>query len=55
MTVFLDGTGITPGSEKCKCGPECEMPCWQRIGIADACGACGCPPFPDDEPEDEAA
>ena len=42
MTMFLDGTGITPGSEKCQCSEECEFPCWQRIGIASACVACGC-------------
>lgn len=47
---FLDGTGITPGTEKCKCGNDCEFPCWQRLGIADACRSCGCPPFPEDEP-----
>lgn len=46
MDVFLDGTGITPGTEKCHCGPECEFPCWQRLGIAPACEGCGCPPFP---------
>jgi hypothetical protein len=27
------------------------MPCWQRVGIADACPDCGCPPFPDDDEE----
>lgn len=49
MTIFMDGTGITPGTAKCNCGPECEMPCWQRIGLAPACAACGCPPFEDDD------
>jgi hypothetical protein len=53
MDVFLDGTGITPGTEKCHCGPECEFPCWQRLGIAPACEGCGCPPFPDEEEPDE--
>ena len=52
--MFLDGTGITPGTGECKCGPDCEMPCWQRIGIAPACGACGCPPFPGGEIEEAA-
>lgn len=47
--IHLDGTGITPGTEECKCGMECEFPCWQRLGIADACRACGCPPFPDED------
>jgi hypothetical protein len=47
--IFLDGTGITPGSEKCKCDSRCEFPCWQRIGWAPACPTCGCPPFPPDE------
>jgi hypothetical protein len=31
---------------KCRCTPECEMPCWQRAGLLpadqDRCGACGC-------------
>lgn len=40
--IFLDGTGITPGTEKCRCGPDCEFPCWQRLGIADPCPECGC-------------
>jgi len=45
VTVFIDGTGITPGTEKCKCTNECEFPCWQRLGWAPACTACHCPPF----------
>lgn len=51
MATFLDGTGVTPGTEQCKCGPECELPCWQRLGWAPACSSCSCPSFPD-EPED---
>ncbi len=43
--IHIDGTGITPGTEKCKCGSACEFPCWQRLGIAEACRACGCPPL----------
>lgn len=46
--AFVDGTGITPGTEGCCCTNACEMPCWQRLGIAPACGVCGCPPFPGD-------
>jgi hypothetical protein len=46
---FFDGTRITAGSEKCRCANDCEFPCWQRLGIAEACGACGCPPLPEDE------
>lgn len=49
--VFLDGTGVTPGTAKCKCGPDCEFPCWQRLGIAPACGSCGCPSLPGDDEE----
>jgi hypothetical protein len=53
--VFVDGTGITPGTEKCQCGPECEFPCWQRLGLASACTECGCLPFPaeDDQADEE--
>jgi hypothetical protein len=47
MTMFIDGTGITPGSEKCCCTPECDFPCWQRLGLGPACEFCGCPPFPE--------
>lgn len=44
---FVDGSENYPG---CRCGDECHMPCWQRIGVAPACEACGCDPFPDDAP-----
>lgn len=44
--IFIDGKVNTPA---CNCGPDCEMPCWQRVGIADACKGCGCPPFEGDE------
>lgn len=40
--VFIDGTGATPGTEKCRCDLNCEFPCWQRIGIAGPCEMCGC-------------
>lgn len=49
MASFVDGTGITPGSERCQCTSECEFPCWQRIGWAPACSPCGCPPFQEHE------
>ena len=26
----------------CRCRAACELPCWQRVGWADPCGACGC-------------
>lgn len=39
---FLDGNQNVPG---CQCAGDCEMPCWQRDGIAEACPTCGCPPF----------
>lgn len=42
--LFLDPA---PGlHDKCKCDSKCEMPCWQLYGLTDQpCGACGCPPF----------
>ena len=40
--IFMDGTGVTPGTQKCRCDHECEFPCWQRLGIAPPCGGCGC-------------
>lgn len=45
MTSFAEGDRVTPGSERCRCGPDCDFPCWQRVGIAPACGACHCPPI----------
>ena len=40
QTFFIDGQANTP---KCRCTPDCEMPCWQLIGLSDRpCGACGC-------------
>lgn len=53
--LFMDGTGITPGTEGCKCGPSCEMNCWERIGIAPACKACGCAPFEEDKAQTPGA
>lgn len=26
----------------CKCKPDCDFPCWHRMGIADPCTECGC-------------
>lgn len=52
MTVFADGTGVTPGTEQCKCGPRCEMPCWQRIGLTTTPCCDGCPPLPADDEDD---
>lgn len=51
--IFVDGNRVTPGTEKCKCGPECEMPCWQRIGLTDqpCCPDCG--PLPPKEESDD--
>lgn len=46
--VFLDGTKVTPGTEECRCTPECEFPCWARLGLAPACRSCGCRPFPEE-------
>lgn len=39
QTFFLDGQANTP---KCRCTHDCEMPCWQLVGLTDPCGACGC-------------
>lgn len=51
--AFVDGSDRMPG---CNCGPECSMPCWQRVGIAPACDACGCAAFAaDPDPNDRAA
>lgn len=52
--IHIDGSINHPG---CKCGVECEMPCWQRVGIAPACESCGCVAFPYDysaDPNDRA-
>lgn len=43
--IFMDGNRVTPGTEKCVCGPECEFPCWQRLGLTDqpCCPRCVMP------------
>jgi hypothetical protein len=46
--AFIDGSDNYPG---CRCGDDCAMQCWTRVGIAPACEACGCDPFPDDTPK----
>lgn len=30
----------------CRCHSSCEFPCWQRVGWATPCEACGCQPAP---------
>jgi hypothetical protein len=43
-TVFIDGNLNVPG---CNCTPECEMPCWQRVGLTgDGCCDKSHPPCP---------
>lgn len=43
MSVIVDGNMNYPS---CKCGHDCEMPCWQLVGLSDEpCGVCGCEPF----------
>jgi hypothetical protein len=42
--VFLDGNRITSGTEACVCGPACEFPCWQRVGLTDQPCCPGCLP-----------
>ena len=47
--VFLDGSRVTPGTEKCKCdtdGRRCEFPCWQRLGVTDTPCCPDCAPLP---------
>lgn len=47
VVMFSDGSHNVPG---CACGSSCQFPCWQRVGIADACEACDCLPFHDPAP-----
>lgn len=58
--TFIDGSRITPGTEKCMCDSRqplpfgeprqpCEWPCWQRIGLTETpcCPDCPTLPHPD--------
>lgn len=56
MSMFMDGDRVTPGTERCVCGPDCEFPCWQRIGLTETPCCKGCAPLGDDDytPEDIA-
>lgn len=36
----------------CECSRECEFPCWQRVGIAPLCAACGCHEVTVSDPRD---
>lgn len=51
--TFMDGNRVTPGTDECVCGSECEFPCWQRIGLTSQPCCKDCPPLPDTD-EDEA-
>jgi hypothetical protein len=47
MSAFVDGDRVTPGTERCVCGPECEFPCWQRLGLTSEPCCPGCARLPD--------
>ena len=57
--VFVDGSRVTPGTEKCHCDEptlrpdgrrrNCEFPCWQRIGITSTPCCPDCAPLPEPE------
>ena len=47
--VFLDGSRVTPGTEKCRCdtdGRRCEFPCFQRLGLTSDPCCDDCAPLP---------
>lgn len=46
--VFVDGDRVTPGTEGCKCGPRCEFPCWQRLGLTETPCCPDCSPLAED-------
>lgn len=46
MSAFMDGNRITPGTERCVCGNDCEFPCWQRLGLTEQPCCAGCPSEP---------
>lgn len=52
---FIDGNRVTPGTEQCVCGPECEFPCWQRIGLTVVPCCKGCAPLPSDDDFEQSA
>lgn len=59
MTTFIDGSRITPGTERCMCDSkvprpdgrprDCEFPCFQRIGLTTDPCCPDCAPLPGDE------
>lgn len=48
--VFIDGNRNVPG---CVCTAECEMPCWQRVGLPTEPCCEGCPALPYDVDEED--
>lgn len=50
--TFLDGDRVTPGTEKCVCGSDCEFPCWQRLGLTTTPCCKGCAPLAMDDPDE---
>lgn len=55
--MFVDGSRVTPGTEKCMCDTghrRCEFPCWQRIGLTTDPCCPDCAPLPSIEDEEEA-
>ena len=42
LSAPLDGVFVERAPTTCACLPDCEFPCWQRLGIANACEECGC-------------
>lgn len=46
---LVNGCDCTRMTPVCICGPKCEMPCWQRLGITDHPCCPGCPPLLDPE------
>jgi hypothetical protein len=47
--ALVDGHRVTPGTEGCRCGPACEFPCWQRVGLTDRACCPGCQPLDDEQ------
>lgn len=42
LSAPLGGVFVERAPATCACLPDCEFPCWQRLGIANACEECGC-------------